>query len=251
MTRSAFEFLQDIDEVMGLAGATKAFQSSHGTKPGKTYGSLRDVNKAHDDLEKAGQHDAAAQEHEGQAVQARGMGNKSVASLHSDASDHHAALSSIHTDLAQKHLQKKPGAAMNLGESGFGQRTVDPDSLYKPFDPREKVNFAPVPIKSQHFTVNDLRRIVETVCQQHHVVLQVLRFDGDEGFMAQVTSVAGMFPGTSPSCTTLQQAFVMAVRAEHPTGVVELLDQTNVPAERGYSRKSVWRFSLRAARTTW
>src|SRR6202035_1512927 len=118
------------------------------------------------------------------------------------------------------------------------------ESLYKPFDPRQKIDFTPLAPRSQHFTVSDLRRVVETVCQEHHSVLQVLRFDHDDaGFLGQVTSGAEMFPGTSPSCTQLEQAFVQKIRAEHTTGVVELLDQTDIPptAPGGYSsRKSVW-----------
>jgi hypothetical protein len=170
-----------------------------------------------------------------------------MASLHADAADHHESLSAIHTDLAQHHLKKaKSGAAQNLGE-GFALGTRNPDDLYKPFDPRIKIDYTPIAPKEQHFTLLDLRRVVETVCAQHGSSLQVLRFLEDEGFLGQVTTVAGMYPGTSPSCTQLEQDFVKAIRLEHPPGIVELLDQTTHPpdAPGGYSsRKSVWRFRL-------
>ena len=100
--------------------------------------------------------------------------------------------------------------------------------------------------------VSDLRRVVETVCRERRSVLQVLRFDADS-FMGQVTSGAGMFPGTSPSCTQLEQAFVQKIRAEHTTAVVELLDQTDIRPNSpgGYSsRKSVWRCRLKDS-TSW
>jgi hypothetical protein len=236
----------DIDE--DFASTVKRFTSTGG-RGGQASSTLHDVRHhiadAATHAQKAVDHSDQSAQHSATAAVAKSGGDRVISSLHSDAAEQHSELSSLHTALAAKHLQRaKAGSSLH---EGFGGRELDPETLYKPFDHRRKVDYTPVAPRNQHFTVKDLRRVVEAVCAEHHSSLQVLRFD-DEGFLGQVTSVAGMYPGTSPSCTQLEQDFVKKIRTEHPTATVELLDQTTIPpfSPGSYSsRKSVWRFCLK------
>jgi predicted aspartyl protease len=78
----------------------KKFMASRG----QGAGAASSLTNARHNLEKSQDHDAQAH-HEGQAAQAKTQGDRGMASLHSAASGHHAALSAIHTNLASKHLK--------------------------------------------------------------------------------------------------------------------------------------------------
>ncbi len=243
MTLTAADFIKRMNEDFG--GEVKAFQKSRGM----SAGAASNLNDAKNHLEKSQEHDALAQHHQDQAESNKSQGNHSISSLHSEASGQHQALSAIHTNLASKKLAKSK-ASQNLGEGlGFGGHELDPESLYKPFDSRRKVDYTPLRPQNQHFTVQDLRRVVETVGGEHNSSLLVLRFDDDNGFLGQVTSGGGMFPGAIPSAQQLEQSFTQRLRAEFPPASCELLDQTSIPPDHpaGHSsRRSVWRFSLKS-----
>jgi hypothetical protein len=239
MTVTAVDFMKRMDEDFG--SAVKTFKARG--QGGQAASSLNDA-KHH--LDQAQHHSDQSQQHSAAAVSAKGSGNNALAQAHSDAADHHSSLSGIHANLASKILKPQ---VKNLGEGlGLGGKGLDPAGLYKPFDPRQKVDYAVKPPQDQRFTVQDLRRVVEQVCAEHHSTLQVLRFEKG-GFIGQVTSGDGTFRGTSPSASQLEQSFTQKIRAEYPPGSVQLLDVTDKPSNSpgGYSsRVSVWKFSLKS-----
>jgi hypothetical protein len=235
---SAIDFLHDIDE--DLAADVKTFTSTHGQGPGRAAGSLKDVQR---NIEAAQTHQAAAQEHEGMAAVNKG----SLSSLHSDAADHHDAQTSIHTSIAQQHM-KKAKTAQPLGE-GFGVRTMDPEALYKPFQPQDKVSYdVPRQKHSQSATVSDLQRVANEVFAKHQCAVTLVRVLENNGFVVSVILPPGNYGGTTfPSVPALEADLIKAVREEIPHAIVDLLDQGAIVGDSpGQFRSRVYfRFRLR------
>src|SRR5450759_4504267 len=113
-----------------------------------------------------------------------------------------------------------------LGE-GFGVRTMDPEALYAPFDPRVKVSYDVRRQKhGQSATVADLQRIANEVFAKHQAAVTLVRIVENNGFVVSVILPPGNYGGTAfPSVPALQADLIKAVREEIPYAVVDLLDQ--------------------------
>jgi hypothetical protein len=258
MTFNAKQFLRELCETgldeANLAGDVKIFSSTHGNGPGKAFGSLNDLQKnnlqaAKDNLEKSQHHDGMAQQHSELATTAKGQGDKTLSSLHADAASSHSDLAQQHSDLAAQHMKKaKSGAAQNLGE-GFGLRTMDPNVLYKPFQPQDKVSYdVPRQKHGQSATVEDLQRISNEVFARNQCAVTLVRVLETNGFVVSVLLPPGNYGGTAtPSVPALEAELIKAVREEIPYAVVDLLDQGAVvgssPGQ--YRSRAYFRFRLR------
>jgi hypothetical protein len=245
MKSDAHQFLEN------LSGDLKTFFTSHGNGPGKAFGSLKDLNAARDHIEKSQHHASMSAEHSDLATTAKGMGNRSIAASHTDASDHHAGLAANHADMAQKHLQKaKSGAAQPLGE-GFGHRELDPESLYKPFDPRKSPASrgeldSPRP-KHTMASVQDLRNVCNHVAAKYSARVELVRNLGDDvGFVAALTLQPGLYLGTAqPSVSAVEAELVRELRLTAPAALVDLISQDEIANPSGpSSRRGIFRFRL-------
>jgi hypothetical protein len=132
-----------------------------------------------------------------------------------------------------------------LGE-GFGLRTMDPEALYKPFQPQDKVSYdVPRQKHGQSATVEDLQRISNGIFAKHQCAVTLVRVLESIGF---VLLPPGNYGGTArPSVPTLEADLIKAVREEVPYAVVDLLDQGAVvgssPGQ--YRSRAYLRFRLR------
>jgi hypothetical protein len=246
MTETAADLMKKMNE--DLSGDVKTFQMSRG-HGGQAAANLNDARR---NLEKSQEHDAQAEQHQGEAASNKTQGDRAASTLHSDAADHHQALSAIHTNLASRHLQKSK-AAQNLGEGvdeGFGLRTMDPENLYRSsdYDMSRKQNYDVRHQRhGQSATVADMQRIANEVFAKHRVGVTLIRVLQNNGFVVAVVLTPGNYQGAAfPSVPALEADLIKAVRDEIPHAVVDLLDQGDIVGDSPgqYRKRAYFRFRL-------
>jgi hypothetical protein len=122
---------------------------------------------------------------------------------------------------------------------------MDPEKLYRPFDPREKVDYSPLLAKrGQTVTTDDLLRAAQVVCARHQAELSVVRWIGDNAVVLSVVLGQGNFAGQT-NIAGLHSELTKAVTKVCPTAIVDLIDQSQISADYGMTFRSRAYFRIR------
>jgi hypothetical protein len=112
-------------------------------------------------------------------------------------------------------------------DEAFSTRTMDPEKLYKPFNPQDRVDYTPQRSRhAQTVSLNDLYQAAERGARSLGAVqCQVSRWLGEGGFLMTCSVLQGNFQGQPiPSAGAIQSAVTQELLRTYPSATVDLID---------------------------